>query len=109
VWLLKRAAAGIINGERKTTGSKSSWTQEAVRPGGYSNPMRYVLAVLLSINLGANADCATMQHSRAQHHVIVHPNRGVITPKIFPVPSWAPPYIPPGENRNLDPSNRGSA
>jgi hypothetical protein len=77
--------------------------------------MRSVLALGLLITLCASADAATVHrykpptvHLRTRQHVIVRPSQGVTAPRrFFTFPGWKP--IPPEENRNLDPSNRGSA
>jgi hypothetical protein len=76
--------------------------------------MRSVLAVGLLITLCASANAATVHrskppavHLRMRQHVIVRPSQGVTAPGRFTFPGWTP--IPPEENRNLDPSNRGSA
>jgi hypothetical protein len=77
--------------------------------------MRPVLALGVLVALCASADAATVHrskpstvHLRTRQHVIVRPSPGVTAPgRFFTFPGWKP--IPPEENRNLDPSNRGSA
>jgi hypothetical protein len=77
--------------------------------------MRSVLALGLLIGLCASADAATVHrskpptvHLRTRQSVIVRPGPGVTARgRFFTFPGWKP--IPPEENRNLDPSNRGSA
>jgi hypothetical protein len=76
--------------------------------------MRSVLALGLLITLCASVDAATVHrskpstvHLRTRQHVFVRHSQGVTAPGRFTVPGWTPPYIPPEENRNLDPSNFG--
>lgn len=72
--------------------------------------MRCVLTFSLLISLCAPASAAKVHHpashARSYDPVIVRPNQGVAVP-----PGWyrfpGYPYIPPEENRNLDPSNFG--
>jgi hypothetical protein len=68
--------------------------------------MRSVLAVGLLITLCASADAATMHRSKPRH-VIVRPSQDVaVPPGWYKFPGYPP--IPPEQNRNLDPSTRGS-
>ena len=60
--------------------------------------MRSVFALGLLISLCGPVSAATAHHPRTHHHVIVRPSQSVVVP---PAP------IPPGENRNLDPSTWG--
>ncbi|WP_283806266.1 hypothetical protein [Bradyrhizobium viridifuturi] len=41
-----------------------------------------------------------------RQHLIFHPSEQVVPPDRYVYPGFGP--IPPGENRNLDPSTRGS-
>jgi hypothetical protein len=71
--------------------------------------MRSALALGLLIVFCGSADAARGHHPKARHvkarHVIVRPSQPAPEPYRFP--GW--PAIPPEQNRNLDPSNRGSA
>ena len=77
--------------------------------------MRSVLVLGLLITLCASVNAATVHrskpatvhHLRMRQHIIVRPSQGVTPPGWYTFPGWKP--IPPEENRNLDPSNRGSA
>lgn len=70
--------------------------------------MRFALALGLLIALCASANGAAVHHHRrTRQHVIIRPNPYVPPPWHFMVPGWRP--IPPEENRNFDPSTRGSA
>ena len=60
--------------------------------------MRSVFALGLLISLCGPVSAATAHHPRTHHHVIVRPRQSVVVP---------PGPIPPGENRNLDPSTWG--
>jgi hypothetical protein len=66
-----------------------------------------VLALTLPLVLlwSAVADAATAHHRRVHQHVIVLPGEQVVPPGRYIYPGFGP--IPPGENRNLDPSTRG--
>ncbi len=68
--------------------------------------MRAVLALGLLIILCGAANAATVHHLRTRQHVIVGPAEVVTAPHHYVYPGYGP--IPLGENRNLDPSNRGS-
>ncbi|UGY14976.1 hypothetical protein [Bradyrhizobium septentrionale] len=68
--------------------------------------MRSALMVgLLAMLWSAAADAATAHHRRVRQHVIVRPGEQVAPPGHYVYPGYGP--IPPGENRNLDPSTRG--
>lgn len=64
------------------------------------------LTLPLVILWSAVADAATVHHRRARPHLIVRPGEQVAPPGWYRYPGFGP--IPPGENRNLDPSTRGS-
>jgi hypothetical protein len=64
------------------------------------------LALGLSVMPCAYADAATVHHVRKRQHVIVSPSQEVIPPGWYKFPGYPP--IPPEQNRNLDPSTRGS-
>jgi len=66
--------------------------------------MRSALALGLLIALCSSAHAARVHHP-SPRHVIVRPSQPA--PELYRFPGWRP--IPPEENRNLDPSNRGSA
>lgn len=67
--------------------------------------MRAVLVLgLLVMVWSAAADAATAHHPRVRH-VIVRPSEEVAPSGRYVYPGYGP--IPPGENRNLDPSTRG--
>ena len=78
--------------------------------------MRVALRVCLRISLAltlplvipwsAAADAATAHHRRVRQHVIVRPSEQIVPSGWYRYPGSGP--IPPGENRNLDPSTRGS-
>jgi hypothetical protein len=53
--------------------------------------MRSVLALVLLIAFCASADAATTHHfqRKHEHHVLVHPSRGVTAPVQFAVPGWS--------------------
>ena len=71
-----------------------------------ANVMRSALALALLIALCASASAAKVHHSRPRD-VDVRPNQGgAAPPGWYRFPGYAP--IPPEQNRNLDPSNRGS-
>ncbi len=71
-----------------------------------ANAMRCVLALGLLIALYASANAATQHHAKPRHF-IVRPSQGAaVPPGWYKFPGYPP--IPPQENRNLDPSNRGS-
>jgi len=71
-----------------------------------SKTMRATLAIsLLAMLWSATADAATAHHRRVRHPVIVSPSEPVAAPGHYVYPGYGP--IPPGENRNLDPSTRG--
>jgi hypothetical protein len=67
--------------------------------------MRSVFALGVLIALCTSADAARVHHSKPRH-VIVRPSQGVAVPPWWYKFQGYPP-IPPGENRNLDPSNFG--
>ncbi|WP_338689309.1 hypothetical protein V5279_26035 [Bradyrhizobium sp. 26S5] len=68
--------------------------------------MRAALMVgLLAMLWSAAADAATAHHRRARQHLIIRPSEQVAPPGHYVYPGYGP--IPPGENRNLDPSTRG--
>ena len=54
----------------------------------------------------ASADAATVHHVRKRQPVTVSPAQEVIPPGWYKFPGYPP--IPPEQNRNLDPSTRGS-
>jgi len=66
------------------------------------------LALMLPlVTLCSTADAAaTAHHRRVRQHLIIHPSEQVIPPDRYVYPGFGP--IPPSENRNLDPSTRGS-
>ncbi len=65
------------------------------------------LALMLPlVTLCSAADAATGHHRRVRQHLIFHPSEQVVPPDRYVYPGFGP--IPPGENRNLDPSTRGS-
>ncbi len=69
--------------------------------------IRSVLALGLLVALCASANAATV-HRAKPRHVIVRPSQGVaVPPGWYKFPGYPP--IPPEQNRNLDPSTRGSA
>jgi hypothetical protein len=70
--------------------------------------MRLALVLgLLATLLCASAEAATVRHPRTRsHHLIVRPSQDVVPTGWYQFPGYKP--IPPEENRNLDPSNRGS-
>lgn len=74
--------------------------------------MRVALCVSLALTLplvilwSAVADAATAHHRRVRQHLIILPSEPVVPPGWYRYPGFGP--IPPGENRNLDPSTRGS-
>jgi len=79
----------------------------AAYPVNGTNMIRSVLALGLLIALCASADAATAHRSKPRH-VIVRPSQGVVVPPgWYKFPGYPP--IPPEQNRNLDPSTRGSA
>ena len=65
-----------------------------------------ILGLLMALCAAANAAPA---HRRTREHTIVRPSQvaPVIRPGWYSFPGY--PSIPPGENRNLDASTRGSA
>jgi hypothetical protein len=68
--------------------------------------MRAALALVLPMMLWSTAaDAGTVRHLRARHHVIVRPSEEGVPSGRYVYPGYGP--IPPGENRNLDPSTRG--
>ncbi|QIG92521.1 MULTISPECIES: hypothetical protein [unclassified Bradyrhizobium] len=68
--------------------------------------MRAALMVgLLAMLWSAAADAATAHHRRVRQHVTTGPSEQVAPPGHYVYPGYGP--IPPGENRNLDPSTRG--
>ncbi|NEU94548.1 hypothetical protein FNJ47_01565 [Bradyrhizobium sp. UFLA 03-164] len=68
--------------------------------------MSLALALSLVILSSAVADAATGHHRRVRQHLIISPIEQVAPPGWYRYPGFGP--IPPGENRNLDPSTRGS-
>jgi hypothetical protein len=69
--------------------------------------IRSVLALGLLVALCASANAATA-HRAKPRHFIVGPSQGVaVPPGWYKFPGYPP--IPPEQNRNLDPSTRGSA
>jgi len=64
----------------------------------------------LLITLCAAADAAPAHHRRTRPHTIVRPSPDPVVPVVprgwYSFPGYPP--IPPEENRNLDPSTRGS-
>jgi hypothetical protein len=68
--------------------------------------MRSVLAVGLLVTLCASADAATVHHSKPQHFIVRPSQDVVVPPGWYKFPGYPP--IPPEQNRNLDPSTRGS-
>jgi hypothetical protein len=75
-----------------------------------TNMMRFVLAFSLSlcllIALGASASAAKVHHPKPRDVDVLRNQGGAVPPGWYKFPGYAP--IPPEENRNLDPSNRGS-
>ncbi|MBR0752663.1 hypothetical protein JQ604_10750 [Bradyrhizobium jicamae] len=78
--------------------------------------MRLALSLGLLVMLwSVVADAATVHHPRGRQHVIARsaqepfsrPDDAVVPPGWYKFPGHKP--IPPEENRNLDPSNRGGA
>jgi hypothetical protein len=78
-------------------------------------PMRSALGFCLLtsgllIVLSVAAFAAPVNHRRARQHIMLRPNLDPVTPRARPgwysFPGY--PAIPPEENRNLDPSTRGS-
>lgn len=65
-----------------------------------------VLTLPLVILWSAVADAATAHHRRVRQHLIIRPSEEVVVPSGYRYPGFGP--IPPSENRNLDPSTRGS-
>lgn len=70
--------------------------------------MRVVLALMLPVVFvwSATAEAATQHHQRVRPHVVNRPSEQVVPMGRYIYPGFGP--IPPGENRNLDPSTRGS-
>ncbi|MDH2381875.1 hypothetical protein [Bradyrhizobium sp. CER78] len=78
--------------------------------------MRVALRICLRVSLALTlpvvilssgaADAATVHHRRVRQHLIFRPTEPVVAPDRYVYPGFGP--IPPGENRNLDPSTRGS-
>ena len=78
--------------------------------------MRVALRVCLRISLvlmlplvllsSVVADAATAHHRRVRQPFIIRPSEQVAPPSLYRYPGFGP--IPRGENRNLDPSTRGS-
>ncbi|QOZ38051.1 hypothetical protein XH92_22120 [Bradyrhizobium sp. CCBAU 53421] len=68
--------------------------------------MALVLTLPLVILWSAVADAATTHHRRVRQHLIIRPSEEVVVPSGYRYPGFGP--IPPSENRNLDPSTRGS-
>ncbi|MGY4570876.1 hypothetical protein ACVWY5_003946 [Bradyrhizobium sp. USDA 3256] len=65
-----------------------------------------VLALPLVVLWSSVAGAATAHHRRVRQHLIIRPSEQVVPPDRYVYPGFGP--IPPGENRNLDPSTRGS-
>lgn len=70
--------------------------------------MRVALALTLPLVIlwSAVADAATAHHRRVRQHLIIRPSEQMAPAGWYRYPGVGP--IPPGENRNLDPSTRGS-
>ncbi|GKQ50605.1 hypothetical protein [Bradyrhizobium sp. Ce-3] len=73
-------------------------------------PISLPLSLALTLSLvplwSAVADAATAHHRRVRHHLIIRPDEQMLPPAAIRYPGFGP--IPPSENRNLDPSTRGS-
>jgi hypothetical protein len=72
--------------------------------------MRSIFALGILIALCTSANAAKVRHSGPHHSqprdVIVRPSQdGAVPPGWYKFPGHPP--IPPEQNRNLDPSNRG--
>ncbi|MHC2438442.1 hypothetical protein ACVMB0_005817 [Bradyrhizobium sp. USDA 4451] len=67
--------------------------------------LRMSLALTLAL-VNAAADAATAHHRRVRQHLIIAPSEQPAPSGWYRYPGFGP--IPPGENRNLDPSTRGS-
>jgi hypothetical protein len=71
-----------------------------------ANVMRSIFALGLLIALCASANAAKVHHVKPRD-AIVRPSQGeVVPPGWYKFPGYPP--IPPEQNRNLDPSTRGS-
>jgi hypothetical protein len=72
-----------------------------------------LLASVLSLALSAAASAAPAHHPRARQYNFRHSQDSIVPVTPVPPPGWYKfpgyPAIPPEQNRNLDPSNRGSA
>ncbi len=73
--------------------------------------MHRALALTLPLSLlvilwSAVADAEAVRDPRTRQPVVVRPGPEVVPPGWYRFPGRKP--IPPEENRNLDPSNRGS-
>ncbi|MGY2846672.1 hypothetical protein ACVIHH_002560 [Bradyrhizobium sp. USDA 4518] len=69
-------------------------------------PISLALALPLAMLWSSVAGAATAHHRRVRQHLIIRPSEQVVSPDRYVYPGFGP--IPPGENRNLDPSTRGS-
>ncbi|MGY2806803.1 hypothetical protein ACVIHF_003533 [Bradyrhizobium sp. USDA 4506] len=69
-------------------------------------PMSLALALPLVMLWSSVAGAASAHHRRVRQHLIIRPSEQVVPPDRYVYPGFGP--IPPGENRNLDPSTRGS-
>jgi hypothetical protein len=70
------------------------------------NMMRSIFALGLLIALCVSANAAKVHHVKPRD-AIVRPSQGeVVPPGWYKFPGYPP--IPPEQNRNLDPSTRGS-
>ncbi|MCP1844075.1 hypothetical protein ACVIHI_003006 [Bradyrhizobium sp. USDA 4524] len=69
-------------------------------------PVALALTLPLVVLWSADADAAKAHHRRGRQHLIIRPSEQVVSPDRYVYPGFGP--IPPGENRNLDPSTRGS-
>ena len=63
------------------------------------------LLIALCVSAGA-ANAAKVHHSKPRNVDVLRNQGGTVPPGWYKFPGYAP--IPPQENRNLDPSNRGS-
>ena len=68
--------------------------------------MRSVMALGLLIVLCAPANAVTARHARSRQIAVPLTQGVIIPPGWYKFPGYPP--IPPEENRNLDPSTRGS-
>jgi hypothetical protein len=68
--------------------------------------LAFSLSLGLLIALCASAGAAKVHHSKPRDVDVLRNQGGAVPPGWYKFPGYAP--IPPEENRNLDPSNRGS-